>query len=178
MASDSELTSGRMLRDRGERIDYRLANSKGLEGMRKKLAKEIHNGEDSGEESLDEEEIELMEKQLEELKVEEKKKQKKERCRRLSTELEALTKKKKGTSLLSKKPKIQTKDLRKMSDVVAEVDKIMDNRLKAYSNDASSDSSSESGDEYKEQHRSKRSSKGKASGKSKKVTSYVRFPQL
>ncbi|MCH2416897.1 MAG: hypothetical protein MK195_09080, partial [Acidimicrobiales bacterium] len=147
--------------------------------------------------SLDETDVEAMEEKLRRMKLEKKKLEKKEKVRRLSREAEEVEQSiKKMKSKKDHRAPIDAAALRGMDDIARKVDRVMDRKLKQNLSSSSSSSSSESessSEESSESDSSKRSSKNKKkqskrrekkskagkhrSGKSKKLTSYVKYPQ-
>jgi hypothetical protein len=148
----------------------------------------------------DSEEVKRVEERLLRLRKEEKELKKKEKLKRLEQETKeverSLKRLKDGGE--ARTEKVNTGTLRKMPEVVDEVDKLMDRKFnlkgvqrksrssrKVLESDRSSSASdseetSDSGDERKKRSKSKRRSSKSGrhrSGKSKKVTSYVKFPQ-
>ena len=165
------------------------------------LNKEIFLDEDSGGSSnggsSSDDEISVAEKKLLALKKEQKKLLKKKRLQHIAEEKElvrkSLEKLRKGKKDEAKK--VTVKSLRSMQDVVSKVDKLMDQNLKlgkrvsSSESSSSSSSDSDSSDSDSSSNSGKRKEKGKRkerrskkggkhkSGKSKRLTSYVRFPQ-
>ena len=194
--SDGEIVaSSRKLRDRNP-VNYKEVNENANEkelGKEDMLAEEEDRVDEKSESSVDEEEINALEQKLNDLKVVEKKRNLKEKHRRISLDLENAVKRIEGKKSLKKSAsKVTTASLRNMSDVVSKVDKMMDVKLKRSVEISASESSDDGGlfsgsDEesrpkvHSKQHHdgnSRSGSKFHRSGKSKKVTSYVRYPQL
>ena len=146
----------------------------------------------SSEESEDDDDLKVAEDRLKALKRERKKILKAEKLKHIAQETEEIEKQLKHVKGKNKKRDEKTitiASLRGMSDVVGEVDKLMDKKFNLKSVDSSGGSSSSSLDstdsdsdtDGKEQKKSKKKSDAKGgkhkSGKSKKLTSYVPFPQ-
>ena len=150
-------------------------------------------------ESEDDAELESAQERLRLLKQQQRKLLKEEKLKHVERETEELEKQLKRLNSKKNKPSdrddekpVTVASLRGMRDVVEDVDKLMDSRfnLKAVhssdesseTSDSSSDSSTDSDSDSKRKRRSKKKksksgSRKHRSGKSKKLTSYVQFPQ-
>ena len=144
----------------------------------------------SGEESLadsDDDELLMAEERLRLLKVEEEKLTRKEKMKEIVEETRRLQNSIKGRKKKSraKEKQLTSASLRGRSEVVNEVDKLMDSKKLNFREEDESSSASEesespssaSSSSEEEKSRKKKEKRKKKSGKEKKLTSYVKYPQ-